>query len=234
MSERPYSRYTRERTWAALHSQHINAGYALVPFSATNNSIAVIRSASAEEAARLQTELNKRADECAAFYSLPAGSPPPAFLAKARHAVVLARSSDWHVYRLDMTQSIDIALLIVGLHDSYIPLPVLEMRSNSRFAPRATGLAIGSAEFEAARRTAYGHTILIGALVCGDKAALAYLATLPARTSRRIAAEVAMLQDSRYRGRPLAFQTEAKRQEVGAKISAGLKRYYASIRDIAN
>ena len=43
MPERPYSRYTRAKTWAALYSQHINAGYALVPYSATNNSIAVIR-----------------------------------------------------------------------------------------------------------------------------------------------------------------------------------------------
>src|SRR5882724_7313759 len=42
MAERPYSRYTRARTWAALHSQHLNAGYAIVPSSKTNNSIVVI------------------------------------------------------------------------------------------------------------------------------------------------------------------------------------------------
>ena len=42
MAERPYSRYTRAKTWAALYSQHLNAGYAWVPFSRTNNSIAVI------------------------------------------------------------------------------------------------------------------------------------------------------------------------------------------------
>src|SRR6266571_3110972 len=70
MGERPYSRYTRSKTWAALYSQHINAGYCLVPFSATNNSISVIRCSSPEEVQKKMGVLFAHADECATYYAL--------------------------------------------------------------------------------------------------------------------------------------------------------------------
>ncbi len=38
--------------------------------------------------------------------------------------------------------------------------------------------------------------------------------------------EVDELQETRYRGRPLAFLTEAERREIGSKISEGLRRYH--------
>src|SRR5215475_1443910 len=100
MAERPYSRYTREKTWAGLYSQHLTAGYALVPWSKTNNSITVIscldgRNPDQELAKNTQTMTNlllKHADECETYYGtrLPPDQAP-AILAKARQAVVLAR-----------------------------------------------------------------------------------------------------------------------------------------------
>lgn len=233
MSERPFSRYTRDKTWAALYSQCVNAGYALVPHSATNNSIAVIRCKSPAETDTVMKELLAHQADCAEFYAMRelskderlAKSSVSELLARARAAVILARSSDYHWYHLADYQ--DFAIVICGIHDSYLHLPVLEMRSNRRYAARETWLAIGSPEFATARKSSYGHNVLIGALLCGDEAARAFKATLPPRTQRRIAKEVDDLQNRRYRGRPMAFLTDAERLAVGGKISAGLKRFYA-------
>ena len=59
------------------------------------------------------------------------------------------------------------------------------------------------------------------------EAAQAFKKTLHPRTQRRITKEVQDLQETRYRGRPLAFLTDAERREIGSKISEGLKRYHA-------
>ncbi len=225
MAERPYSRYTREKTWAALYSQHINACYALVPYSATNNSIAVIRCTSPQETQRTMRELLNHADVCAAFYGTrQTPEHAPAIMQKARHAVVLARSSDYYHYHL--ADHPDFRLVICGLHDSYLHLPVWEMRTNQQYNVRETAVPIVAPDFDHIRRTQFGHTILLGALVNGDKTALSFLATLPARTQSRLHREVDELQETRYRGRPLAFLTEAERREIGSKISEGLRRYH--------
>lgn len=226
MHERPYSRYSREKTWAALYSQHIAACYALVPYSLTNNSIAVIRCSSPQETAATARELLTMAQECDRFYT--GQEPPeqaPALLQRARHAVVLARSSDY--YRYHLADHPQFRLVICGLHDSYLHLVVWETSTNRRYEARQTRLAIAAPEFASARMTPTGHSILLGALFCGDQQALAYLSTLPERTQRRIKHEVRILQETRYRGRPLAFLTAAQRAEVGHKISQGLRRYHA-------
>lgn len=226
MIERPYSRYTREKTWAALYSQHINAGYALVPFSLTNNSIAVIRCKSPEETVTTTRELLAIADECDTFYTeRQTPDKAPALLARARPAVVLARSSDYYRYHLE--DHPDFRLVICGLHDSYLHLVAWETSTNQRYDARTTRLAITAPEFTQQRMTPTGHSILLGALICGDQQALAFLADLPDRTRRRIRQEVEDLQETRYRGRPLAFLTAAKRAEVGEKIAASLRRYHA-------
>ncbi len=225
MAERPYSRYTRAKTWAALYSQSINAGYALVPYSATNNSIAVIRCTPPKEVQDTLALLLERVEECAAYYGTKhASDHPPAILEKACHAVILARSSDYYHYHLaDYTY---FKLIICGLHDSYVHLPVWETRTNKRYAPRETAISISSPEFDHIRRTNFGHNILIGALINDDQTAMAFKAKLPLRTQSRVNREVSELQEKRYRGRPLAFLTEAERREIGSKISQGLRRYH--------
>lgn len=225
MAERPYSRYTRAKAWAALYSQHINACYALVPYSATNNSIAVIRCDTPEEVQKKMQSLLERANECAIYYGTKqTPEKAPAILAKARHAVVLARSSDYYHYHL--ADHTDFNLVICGLHDSYLHLPVWEMRTNRRYNVRETAVSLSSPDFDRIRRTQFGHTILVGALASGDKTALSFLANLPPRTQSRIRKEVDELQETRYRGRPLAFLTEAERREIGSKISEGLRRFH--------
>jgi hypothetical protein len=226
MAERPYSRYTRARTWAALYSQHLTAGYALVPYSATNNSIAVIRCTDAKETQATMHDLLAHASECAAFYgSRQTPEHAPALLAKARHAVVLARSSDYYHYHL--ADHTEFSLVVCGLHDSYLHLPVWEMRTNRRYDPRETAMALTSPDFERLRCTQFGHSILLAAFAEGDQAATALVKGLPPRTQSRLRREKDALQQTRYRGRPLAFLTEAERQEIGSKISAGLRRYHA-------
>jgi len=225
MPERPYSRYTRTKTWAGVFSQHINAGYVLVPYSATNNSIAVIRCKDAKEAQATMRELLHHANECEAFYATKqAPEQAPAILARARHAVVLAKSSDYYHYHL--ADHPEFSLVVCGLHDSYLHLPVWEMRTNRRYEPRATAVAISSPDFARLRCTQFGHTILVGALINGDTTARAFLASLPLRTQSRINREVGEAQETRYRGRPLAFLTEAQRREIGSRISVGLRRYH--------
>jgi hypothetical protein len=233
MAERRYSRYTRAKTWAALYGQHLHAGYALVPYSATNNSIAVISCLDphtaeqdlVKETQDLANLLLQHAGDCAAYYSGQRTQDQTlALLARGRQAVVLAKSSDYYHYHLE--DHPDFQLVICGLHDSYLHLPVWEMRTNRRYQPRETAIAIASPDFERLRCTQFGHNILLGALVGGNQEAMAFRDGLPPRTRRRIMREVDALQHKRYRGRPLAFLTEAERREIGSKISEGLLRYH--------
>lgn len=239
MAERPYSRYTRPKTWAALDRQHLNAGYALVPYSRTNNSIDVIscidaRNKTQDVAKDTQAmihQLLQHADECRDYYAKRHSSEQaPTILAEAirtkklRSAVVLARSSDYYHYHLD--DYTGFSLVICGLHDSYLHLPVWEMRTNRRYRPRETAVSLTSPDFERIRSTHFGHSMLLGALLNGDEQAIAFKKTLPPRTQRRIEREKEELQRTRYRGRPLAFLTDAQRSDIGSKISAGLRRYH--------
>lgn len=232
MAERPYSRYTRTKTWAALYSQHINAGYALVPYSTTNNSIDVIRCDSPEDAQKLTQNLVEHDKELEIFYQKRhTPEQAPAILSavikakKLRSAVVLARSSEYDHYHLgERTKGIQ--LVICGLHDSYLDVTVWETRTNKRYKARETSVSITDPKFSHLRCTQFGHNILIAALARGDQNALTFIKDLPPRTQSRLQCEKDALQDMHYRGRPLAFLTEAERKEVGEKISEGLKRYH--------
>lgn len=225
MPERPYARYTREKTWQALYSQAINACYALVPNSATSNSIWLIRCSTPAEAQALMQCLLFQQEAIETFFAnKQTPDYAPTILKNAGEAVVLARSSDYWRYHLEDRPTL--ALVVCGIHDSYLHLPVWEMRTNRRYAVRETALIIGSPEFEQVRRTQQAHNTLISALAAGDKTALAYLKPLPDRTRRRLRAEVGALQANRYQGRPLAFHTDAERLAIGAKISAGLLLYH--------
>ncbi|SRR6266567_5533352 len=225
MPERPYSRYTRQKTWAALYSQHTSACYALVPYSATNNSIAVIRCKDAKETQATMRELLNQASACEAFYATrQTPEQAPALIQRARHAVVLAKSSDYYHYHL--ADHTELALVVCGLHDSYLHLPVWEMRTNQRYQAHETAVTIASPDFDRIRCTQFGHNILLGALISGDESALSFLTSLPPRTQSRMRKEVEDLQERRYRGRPLAFLTEAQRREIGGKISESLRCFH--------
>jgi hypothetical protein len=235
MPERRYSKYTREKTWAALHSQHSNAGYALVPYSATNNSIALIRCASPARVEDVQLDLLlNHEQECKDFYgkilSFDNGDihytpeNAPECLQNARYAVILAKSSEYHYYHLE--NRIELKLVICGLHDSYLHLPVWEMRSNKRYPPRETAVSINDPGFDKIRRTQFGHNILLGALVCGDQDAISFVKDLKHPTGWRIRNEAQDIQQHRFKGRHLAFMTEDERIAKGEKIRQGVLAYW--------
>lgn len=170
-------------------------------------------------------DLLAHVEECAHYYEQKlTPDQAPELLKRARHAVVLARSSDYYHYHLEDQQHFK--LVICDLHDSYLHLPVWEMRTNKRYKPRETAVAITTPEFEPLRRTQFGHSILVAALAKGDQAAITLVEQLPVRTKSRLHREKVALQETRYRGRPLAFLTDAERREIGNKISMGLLRYY--------
>jgi hypothetical protein len=259
MAERPYSRYTRTRTWAALHSQHLNAGYAIVPSSKTNNSIVVINCKDpnldgqdiAKDTQLKEEELLPHTKEIAAYYEKqnedededdepaeddteksPEDDAPPILAKeikakKLRTAVVLAKSSDYYHYHIEDIAAI--TLVICGLHDSYLHIHVWEMRTNHRYRPRETAVSIKDPNFDQIRRTQFGHSILLAAYAKGNPDAVAFVENerFPERSRTRINREKDEFQHQTYRGRPLAFLNEAKRKEIGGKISQSLIEYHA-------
>lgn len=257
MAERPYSRYTRAKTWAALYSQHINAGYAIVPWSRTENSVDVINCREvgrsdqdlAKDTQRKAEELLLHEEAIARYYQFrpPLGGPqedlapsdqkiksltPPRILAEAiqakrlRIAVVLAKSSDYYHYHIEDIPEIN--LVICGLHDSYLLVPVWEMNTNRRYRSRETAVALTDPKFNRVRCTQFGHSILLTAYAKGEPEAVSFVEQkLPERTRSRIKQKADDLQYRNYRGRPLAFRNAAKRQEVAEKIRQGVIDYHA-------
>jgi hypothetical protein len=255
MAEHPYRRYTKEKSWAALYCQYIDGCFAIVPHSATTNSIAVIYckdaagNGSPQRAQEKMSELVQRAEEVRKFFadkldaemkreqevkrrsrSLVALTrreiPVPFVMKDYREAVVLARSSEYHKYSLQA--NIEIQMVICGLHDSYLNVPVWELQSNKVFLARTPAMVISSEEFRVQRASLVGHNILVGALVCGDKTAEAFLNTLPDRTRTRIARTVFDLQNEHYRGRPLPFLTGNESTAINQKIRESMVRYHAN------
>lgn len=131
-------------------------------------------------------------------------------------AVLLTRSSDWYRYSLNCVTFLHgLTCIVCGTHDSCIErVPVLALDALRWYAPKE--MRVKSLEpttkrtsngrpddaFEHQRKSHYGHAMLIGALMCGRRDALARLKTLPPRTQRRIEAEVCRLH-CRRPGHPL-------------------------------
>lgn len=244
--ERPYSRYTRERSWAALYSQHINAGFALVPFTTTENSVNVINCKDASQPGqdlakdtqgKIQ-ELLATTEEIADYYRMkrtPDTAPDILRAALADNrllvALVLARSSDYYRYDLE-NRILDRALVVAGIHDSYLHVPCWELATNKRYKSRETSIAIGGPGFDQARKTPIGHSILLAAYAKGNDQAIAFVAGLKERTRIRLKSERDDFQGATYRGRPLAFRDEAKRNEVRERISQGMILHYARKRNV--
>lgn len=135
---------------------------------------------------------------------------------KEYRCAVLARSSDWYAYSLNSPDwQHGCTGAVVGTHDSCLPVPALALDTMRWYekgeiredfgAIKPTlgpdGKAIPDS-FDHARRTHYGHNILIGCLMMGKPDALARLQTLNERTRFRIEAEIRKLHHRRQ-GRPL-------------------------------
>ena len=135
---------------------------------------------------------------------------------KRLRAVILARSSDWYVYSLNYPLwKHGITAVVCGTHDSCLPIPVLALDSMRWYTPKELRDIFGPLQpqynenkkpipdsFDQARKSHYGHNMLIGALMCGLSEATARLQSLPGRTRFRIEAEVRQLH-TRRQGRPL-------------------------------
>jgi hypothetical protein len=127
---------------------------------------------------------------------------------KSYQAVVLARSSDWYYYSLNCTDrwKHHVTAVIVWTHDSCISVPVFALDERRVYGSfKAAGIENFNDEVqfpERFRKTAYGHHILVGGLMCLRADAQARLATLRPSTQRRIRAEIRRLS-MRRRGGPL-------------------------------
>ncbi|HLG75150.1 MAG TPA: hypothetical protein VKX46_01975 [Ktedonobacteraceae bacterium] len=127
---------------------------------------------------------------------------------KVYQAVVLARSSDWYHYSLNCTDrwKHHVNAVIAWTHDSCLSVPVFSLEERRVYGPK---IAADVEDFtdetqfpEPLRKTAFGHHMLVGALMCLRPDAQARLATLKPSTQRRIRAEVRRL-GMRRRGGPL-------------------------------
>lgn len=129
-------------------------------------------------------------------------------------AVILARSSDWYTYRLNCWDH-GCTAVVCGTHDSCLPVPILAMDTMKWYEPLKMRGLFGTLQpeldakgklvpdsFDKARKSHYGHNMLLGALMCGREDAIARLQSLKPRTRYRIETELVKLH-TRGRGRPL-------------------------------
>ena len=129
-------------------------------------------------------------------------------------AVILARSSDWYSYSLNCWDH-GITAIVCGTHDSCVNVPVLAMDTMKWYEAGKMRKIFGNLQpqfdandklipdaFDQARKSHYGHNMLIGALMCGREDARARLQSLPDSTRYRIEIEVVQLH-TRRQGRPL-------------------------------
>jgi hypothetical protein len=129
-------------------------------------------------------------------------------------AVILARSSDWYTYSLNCWDH-GITAIVCGTHDSCVNVPILAMDTMKWYEALKMRAIFGPLQpqfdandkpipdtFDQARKSHYGHNMLIGALMCGREDARARLQSLPDRTRYRIESEVRNLHNRRQ-GRPL-------------------------------
>ncbi len=121
-------------------------------------------------------------------------------------AVILPRSSHWYTYSLNIAEwQHGCTAIVCGTHDSCVPVPVLALDSMRWYESgrmRAIFGSIDNPEFERARRSHYGHNMLIGALMMGRVDAMAKLQSLPESTRYRIENELRQLH-ARRQGRPI-------------------------------
>ena len=135
---------------------------------------------------------------------------------KRLRAVILARSSDW--YRFSLNYPLwdhGITAVVCGTHDSCLPVPALALDAMKWYKAKEIRNIFGPLQpaydvndkpipdsFDHARKSHYGHNILIGGLMAGLPEAIARLQSLQPSTRYRIEAEVRQLH-TRRQGRPI-------------------------------
>jgi hypothetical protein len=131
-------------------------------------------------------------------------------------AVILTRSSHWYHYSLNIAEwDHGVNCIVCGTHDSCVNVPVLALDAMKWYEAKKMRAIFGSLQpqydandkpipdtFDQARKSHYGHNMLIGALMCGREDALVRLQSLPDRTRYRIESELRTLH-TRRQGRPL-------------------------------
>jgi len=172
--ERRYSRYKSVDVWATLYEQQHTLEITVIHGTVQGNTVSLTRKGTTYK------------------------------------AVILARSSDWYTYSLNcqVVWKHGIQLVICGTHDSCLPVPVQALDHPKWYDARTTrvrddDLSPTNEKFDQQRRTAYGHNIFIGALMCGREDALKRLATMKEGTVLRIKAELRRLH-KRRQGKPLS------------------------------
>jgi len=131
-------------------------------------------------------------------------------------AVILARSSHWYTYSLNIAEwKHGCTAIVCGTHDSCVSVPVLALDAMKWYPALKMRGIFGTLQptldasdklipdtFDQSRKSHYGHNMLVGALMCGREDAIARLQSLPERTRFRIEAELRTLH-TRCQGRPL-------------------------------
>jgi len=131
-------------------------------------------------------------------------------------AVILARSSDWYKFSLNIAEwDHGCNAIVCGTHDSCINVQVLALDAMKWYEAKKMRAIFGTLQpqydtndkpipdtFDHARKSHYGHNMLVGALMCGREDAIARLQSLNPRTRRRIESELRQMH-TRRQGRPL-------------------------------
>ena len=120
-------------------------------------------------------------------------------------AVCLVHSSDYWYHRLHLSGQ-PVGLLIVGRHDTIVPVAVLSLEDGREYAPEdmPARYALNGGSLADLRRSHATAPLILGALLCGIAQAHALLPTLPDSTRRAYEKKMQAYQ-RRRRGRPLAF-----------------------------
>jgi|SRR5256885_11885301 len=181
--ERRYSRYKQADVYNQLMQSETALNIQLVPNSVVGHSVSLLR-------------LNQNG--------------------KRYRAVILARSSDWYRYSLNAPGwKHGMTAVVCGTHDSCLPVHVLALDALKWYEPLKMRKIFGPLQpqydaddkpipdqFDQARKSHYGHNMLIGALMCNREEAIARLQSLKESTRYRIEAEVRKLRQRRP-GRPI-------------------------------
>lgn len=182
LQERRYTRYTQHDVFLQLYSYQKALNVQVIEGSLVGSSISLTR-----------LDTNERL-----------------------RAVILSRSSDWYKYSLHVPEwKHELTACVCGTHDSCLSVPVLALDAMKWYESLKMRGIFGDLQpqydandkpvpdvFDHARKSLYGHNMLIGALMCNREDAKARLQTFKPSTRHRIEVEVKKLHQRR-RGHPL-------------------------------